>query len=1062
MVPRVGQKIGPYEILGRLGSGGMGLVFSAWDERLHRDVAIKLLKDEFLNPTMRSRFLGEARAASRLNHPNICTIFDIGEEQDCPYMVMELLKGDTLRSRMQQGPIPVESILQVAVQVADALSVAHEQGIVHRDIKPANVVLVNKPNGTFQTKVLDFGLAKVDIAGLDSRSGLTTTGMTVGTVSYMSPEQARGEPLDGRSDLFALGVLLYEMATRKLPFDGATSALVFVQLLNHPPEPLRSLNASVPKAFEQVINTCLQKDREDRYQTAQELVAALQKAAQNLASEEKSTSWFSKFTTGLRRDSASSASLEPVVQRTEPAPESPSPRQLSPDEAFLRPFKPLRRPSSGSGHYEPVNAPYALPDISVDAKASATSASAQRTNPELREEQESSSASSASVTNASATEQRPASAGIPRLTWLDDHTHAPPLGTATVQEAESPPWHGWRILLGLLLAVAITAISVAVVLSKRRPIAPRSAPSAMLAALANHTGDTTLGDALAAGIELVLQQSTAIGLRGGSLKRELIVSELPRKGDAEFVSVQRLAKASGAAAFVLGEVHMEGTAYSAALHVYDTETGVSLGDCASTAASRERIVGAIDDLVTNLRSVLGETGTSISQTSLPLTKEATGNIDALAAYGQANQLEAQGQFIDAMHAFEHAASLDPQFTQAYLRLGSLYSKQHAEVSAANAANQAASAANGGNRVKLVAAGMQALLATGNLQKAASRFTEATKANSVDVTAFILLSTAERLQGNYKDALRSSQRALDLSPSEPEALEEHALALLALDQADEAMQLAHTVSALQGFRSTAGQLGSFVRERVGEPASSVQSDNFASQVIEAEVLDATGQFNAGLFRWRTIAQAASVTPQLSSAAAYALSAAALDRALTGDCANTLSLEREASAYPAGPDAMFNFGISSGLCGNLGDLRSRLIGLSAAYSQSTRVMGFYSSDLTALLQWKSGAFADALVTLQSADQYDAISFNQYLRSQVYLAQKQPQPATVELQAMLRHPGEVALVNAAALPMSEVALARAFAANGDRVNAAQAYKKVLAYFQRGDPDNSIVAEASLAVTR
>jgi len=276
MVPQVGQRIGPYEVLGRLGSGGMGLVFSAWDSRLQRDVALKILREEFATTGMRQRFLQEARAASRLNHANICTIFDIGEQDGDPYLVMELLKGDTIRARIARGAVSPEDIIAVATEVADALIVAHARGIIHRDIKPANIMLVDKPAGRFQTKVLDFGLAKVERGdGAETRFDLTSAGTTVGTVAYMSPEQARGEALDARSDLFSLGTVLYEMATGELPFQGATSALVFVQLLSQAPEPVREFNPDIPKDLERVILTLLEKKRNDRYQSAVEVVEAL-------------------------------------------------------------------------------------------------------------------------------------------------------------------------------------------------------------------------------------------------------------------------------------------------------------------------------------------------------------------------------------------------------------------------------------------------------------------------------------------------------------------------------------------------------------------------------------------------------------------------------------------------------------------------------------------------------------------------------------------------------------------------------------------------------------------
>lgn len=283
MFPEPGQKLGPYEILGELGGGGMAKVFRAWDGRLHREVAIKVIDDRYTMPGIGERFLREARAASGLNHPNICTIFDIGEQDNAPYLVMELLEGETLKSRIGEVAMRPEDILRHAAEVADALAAAHSRGIVHRDIKPANIFLVKKLNGTSQAKVLDFGLAKVEQYASEERqltAHLTTMGATVGTASYMSPEQARGEDLDARSDLFSLGVVMYEMATGKLPFQGNTSALVFVQLLGERgPEGIRQLNGEIPADLEQVILKLLAKDPAARYQTATELCEELQDLA---------------------------------------------------------------------------------------------------------------------------------------------------------------------------------------------------------------------------------------------------------------------------------------------------------------------------------------------------------------------------------------------------------------------------------------------------------------------------------------------------------------------------------------------------------------------------------------------------------------------------------------------------------------------------------------------------------------------------------------------------------------------------------------------------------------
>ena len=257
MVPEVGQRFGPYEILGKLGSGGMGLVFRAWDERLHRQVAIKVLHDDYTMPGMRERFLQEARAASALNHPNLCMVFDIGEQDRNPYLVMELLTGETLKARIARSALSAEEIVRYSLEITNALAVAHARGIVHRDIKPANIFLVPMPNGKSQAKVLDFGLAKI---ALEKRGGwecrtldMSIAGSTVGTLAYMSPEQARGESLDLRTDLFSLGVVMYEMATRQAPFKGTTSGMMMAELLRSTPEPVTIWNDSIPRDLEKVI-----------------------------------------------------------------------------------------------------------------------------------------------------------------------------------------------------------------------------------------------------------------------------------------------------------------------------------------------------------------------------------------------------------------------------------------------------------------------------------------------------------------------------------------------------------------------------------------------------------------------------------------------------------------------------------------------------------------------------------------------------------------------------------------------------------------------------------------
>ena len=335
----LGTRLGPYEILSPLGAGGMGEVYKARDTRLARTVAVKVLPPHLtLSQEARQRFEREAKAISRLSHPHICALFDVGQQDGTDFLVMELLEGETLSARLAKGPLPLEDVVRYGIEMADALDLAHRQGIVHRDLKPGNVMLTQSG-----VKLLDFGLAKV-VAPLFPRSDasesltasmpadLTEEGTLLGTFQYMAPEQLEGRAADARSDIFAFGTVLYEMATGRKAFAGSSQAAIAGAIMGQEPPPISSLQPLSPPAFDRLVRNCLAKDPDRRWQTAHDIglqLAGMGELAPQVAGTAPATHVFRRWMPWAVVSAAVAAAVIAVFRPSVPSLPAPPPGRFS-------------------------------------------------------------------------------------------------------------------------------------------------------------------------------------------------------------------------------------------------------------------------------------------------------------------------------------------------------------------------------------------------------------------------------------------------------------------------------------------------------------------------------------------------------------------------------------------------------------------------------------------------------------------------------------------------------------------------------------------------------------
>ncbi|AFL88212.1 serine/threonine protein kinase [Terriglobus roseus DSM 18391] len=600
---------GPYVVLEQIGAGGMGAVYRARDRRLERDVAIKVLHRHLEMASARERFLREARAVSSLNHPNISTIFDIGEQDGDPYLVMELLHGQSLKDRLVDGvPMLPAELEAIATQAALALAAAHAKGIVHRDIKPANLFLVDGPHGEKQLKVLDFGLAKMETDRIlyGDAGGLTRTGSTVGTVEYMSPEQARGEDLDARSDLFSLGAVLYELATGDVPFRGATSAVVFAELLGSDPVPPRMQNSHLSPGMDAIIRKLLEKKRENRIQSATVLLEDLRKL---------------KHEAPARPSVSSGASVTSVPQDT--------PAAVSQE----LPVRPLPSRETQPKHVVPVQEPTVR-------------------GPRIKP-----SGSRPSQIYARTSGSRP-SLELDAARLLQDLSFERAAAEGDSEEVEATGRIRWWI--PVLAVLLLAGIAAAIFLRPRG--AATSAASVFTGSLQitqfdNSTGNAVLQETPAVAMQILLKEMPSLHLTG-----------FAPSPDTVDLDAAEMAKRSGAAAYLTGSVSRDGERYHVHAEILKTTDSSRLAQEDVDAASMVELPNALSRLAVALRTHMGETPEQAGADTVQLANEATASLSALALYARGSSLLRAGQPTAAVEQFQKALADDPSFVTARLDL----------------------------------------------------------------------------------------------------------------------------------------------------------------------------------------------------------------------------------------------------------------------------------------------------------------------------------------------------------------------------------------------------------